>query len=165
MSGCNAFVKLNANRLLNSMDKTLEYEPDTNCPDLSVIYVSDGDLESTVSLAATYDTATGDLVSTWDTSCYTNGAETDYAWLIVFKKPILDFGTAGDGSWLPTLSMYGPYQAEPPSPAADRNDGTETWTLPTGLDADNLTAYIFFKDAAGITGFSRSKSCQVTAPS
>jgi hypothetical protein len=166
MSGANALIKLNANRLLNSMpDKTTEFEPDTNSPDLKEIYVSDGDLEGTNSLTAVYDTATGDLVLTWDTSIFKNGLATDYPWFVVFKKPIIDYGTDGDGSWLPTLFMYGPWQAEPPAVPAQRDDGTETWTLPDGLDADDLTAFIFFVDGAppGTIGWSRSQSCQVTA--
>lgn len=164
MTGANAFVRRNAATLLNTMDRDIEYDPTTNAPDLATILVSDGDLEAPAGItSATYNTATGAVVVIWDASTYTNGADDDVCNLVIVKKPILE-SVGRDGTWYPSLFMY-PIMAAPPPPgvAATRVDGTVTVTLPTGLSADDLTAYLFFRDDAGIIGYSASLGLQVTA--
>lgn len=165
MTGTNAFVKRNAATLLNTMDRDLEFLPATNAPDLAEMLVSDGDLEGPAEiLTATYNTATGDLIVTWTPDTFTNGAEDDVCHLIVAKKPILE-SVGRDGTWYPELYLY-PLMATPPPPgvAAERTDGTVTAALPTGLDAADLTVFLFFRDDADVIGFSPSLGFQATTP-
>lgn len=161
MTGSNAFMKANAANLFASMPHIdQEFDPTTNSPDLKVIKVSDGDLEPTSNIiAATYNTGTGVLGLTWNTTCYTNGQASDQAWIIALRKPILD-SWGRWGNWMPALFMYGPTQ----SSLSNRVNSGGSITLPTGLTAADLTAYLYFRDAAGLIGFSQSKSKQVTAP-
>jgi len=162
MTGANAFVKRNAANLLASMsNKTLEFDPSTNTPDLAEMLVSDGDLETGSGLSATYDTATGDVVLSWAKVTYTNGESTDIAWVMVAKKPLLE-SIGRDGTWYPQLFMYGPHTTELPAPAATRDDETITYKIASGLDAADLTAYLFFRDTAEIIGNSPSKGFQTT---
>jgi hypothetical protein len=164
MTGSNMFIKRNSANMLNSMpDKTAEFDPATNSPDLLVLQMSDGDMESTEEFtSAVYNTANGNLTVAWNTGKYTNGADSDLAYLVILKKPIVEsYGVSG--TWEPALYLYGPFQ-----PAGTlRSDGvgaTIPALLPIGLTAADLTAFVFFKDAAGIIGFSKSQSVQVTAP-
>lgn len=167
MTGINAFVRRNAALLLTTMDRTAEFiqdsaDPNYNAPDLAKMLVSDGDLEPTAEItAATYDTATGDLVVTWDPSVFTNGSDTDYAFLMVAKKPILE-SVGRDGTWYPALFMYGPFHTELPGVPEVRADGTMTYTMPVGLDAADLTAFVFFRDVEDVIGYSPSLGLQAT---
>lgn len=165
MTGINAFVKRNAALLLTTMDRTAELildsaDPDYNEPDLSKMLVSDGDLEGPAALlTAAYDATTGDLEITWDPTVYTNGHDTDKAYVMVAKKPLLE-SVGRDGTWYPSLFMYGPYVAEPM--AVLRESGTITYTLPADLDYEDLTAFLFFRDTEDIIGFSPSLGLQAT---
>lgn len=159
MTGINAFIKRNAALLLTTMDRDTEFDEATNAPDLSQMLVSDGDLEAGYGLTANYDPGTGVLATSWQPSVYTNGSTDDIAYLMVAKKPILE-SIGRDGTWYPKLYMYGPYT--PVIVTATRADGSLSWTLPIGLDFADLTAFLFFRDAADIIGFSPSVGLQVT---
>lgn len=156
MSAINLMVKNNAGRLFNSIPNIgLEWNEATNAPNLAQLLASKGDLEAVVSIAsAVYNAGTGALVITHSIAHYTNGADTDIAYVMVAKKPILESGTTG--TWDPKLFIY------PPVVCDTRANGSQTYTLPAGLTPANLTAYLFFKDAAGTIGFSDSKGIQVT---
>lgn len=161
MTGSNAFVKRNANTLLNSMtNKGAEFDAAANTPDLEEMLVSDGDLEATTAHTATYDPITGVLQMTWVPTTFTNGQPGDIAYAMVAKKPLME-SVGRDGSWYPALFMYGPYAPLPPTPAVLRSNGTMAWTLPTGLTAADLTAYIFFHDDATDIGYSKSEAAFV----
>lgn len=168
MTGTNAFVRRNAATLLTSMDRDTEYD-ETNQPDLTKMLISDGDLEPAAGLlTATYDPALGTLTVTWDPTVYTNGADTDIAFVMVAAK-YPDTHTAlesiGDeGTWAPKLYMYGTALVpEPPAVPKIRVDATYDLTLPMGLTADDLTAYLFFRDKEDIIGYSPSFGYQVVA--
>lgn len=162
MTGTNAFVRRNAATFFSSMLRTAEYVVGLNEPDLEDLLVSDGDLEGTTAGGATYVPGTGVLTVTWTASVFTNGAADDQAQVIVLKKPLLE-SVGRDGTWYPALFAY-PFIPAPPSPAfpAERSAGTVDVTLPTGLAAADLVAYVFFRDAAGTIGYSPSLARQVT---
>jgi len=157
MTAINAFVKRNAARLLNSMtDKGAEFDAAANTPDLTEMLVSDGDLEGPAGItSATYVPATGVMTILWDAAHYTNGSDDDIAYAMVARKPLME-SVGRDGTWYPALFMYGPLTALPPSPADTRVAGTMDIQLPVGLVATDLTAYLFFRDAAGVIGNSPS---------
>lgn len=162
MTGANAFIKRNAARLLASMDRDIEYDPETNAPDLLEMIVADGDLEGTTEVTATYVAATGVLTVTWDTAMYTNGTPEDYALVLVTKKPILE-SVGRDGTWAPKLFMYGTAIPEPPPGIpVTRADGTVDIALPTDLDPTDLIAHVFFRDEDNVIGNSISLAIQVT---
>jgi len=153
MSGANLFVKKNAARLFHSMPHTdQEFDPDTNSPDLTTITMSDGTLENTPILTATYDAASGELAITWNKTCYTNGNQDDYVYIAALKKPLLNSYEYPDGEWEPAIHLYGPewVGGEPPAVPKERKDESASITLPTGLDADDLTAFLFFRTQAGL---------------
>lgn len=159
MTGSNAFIRANAATLFASMSNIAEeYNATTNAPDLAVAKVSDGDLEGTPILTAVYTTGTGNLVVTWNATCYGNGLATDKVWIVAFRKPILE-SVGVTGTWAPKLYCYGPLDG-----ATARSAATATVALPAGLTAADLTAYLFFRDAAGTIGYSISNALQVTAP-
>jgi len=153
LSGLNLMVKENASLLWNSIpNKDQEYNETTNAPDLKVMQVSKGDLEALTSFeAATYNPGTGVLSLTWGNTHFTNGLDTDKVYCMVAKKPILNTAT-----WKPTLFMYTPTDT-----TKTRVDGSGTVTLPAGLTAADLVAFIFAKDVANTYGYSASLSRQV----
>jgi len=164
MSGLNLLLKDNITTLYASMDKTIEYDPATNKPDLTKLQMSTGELEGTNSLTCTYDTATGLLDFVWDQNCYANGQASDIAKAIILAKPLLD--TIGrDGNWEPALMMYGPTGLTNQVTRGGFGTGHGHMTIPAGYDAADLTAFIFF---FAITNhgniYSLTKSVAPTAP-
>lgn len=170
MTGINAFVKRSAARFYNSMPhKDEEYDPETNAPDMCELLVSDGDLEGAAPLTCTYDTATGDLVITWDSTTYTNGDDSDFAFCVVLKKHSVETGMmeeiGRDGNWYPSVYLYGTaILIPPPGVPPKRLDGTLTMSLPPGLDISLLTAYLFFRDVENLIGYSPSNCCVELVP-
>lgn len=169
MTGINAFVKRSAATFFSTLtDKELEYDNDTNLPDPTTILMSDGDLEPAAGLLdATYDDATGAVVVTWDATTFTNGAESDYAFVVVLKlnpdSGLLE-SIGRDGTWYPGTFLYGTaVPTPPPGVQALRVDATMTLEIPIGLDPNNLYAYLFFRDAAAGIGHSPSISQLVVA--
>jgi hypothetical protein len=158
LTAMNQFIRNNASRLYYSLpNRDQEYNSTTNAPDLTKMLVSKGDLESTPIMTAVYTSGTGALEITFSSTCYTNGLPTDLSYAMVAKKPILE-STGVTGTWAPKLFCYPPSRGD----SKTRTDGKITLTLPTGLTAADLTAYLFFKDAAGIIGFSDSTALQVS---
>jgi len=153
----NWMIHENGSRLFESMPHTdQEYDAATNAPDLTQLKASVGDLEPDAGIAtAVYTTGTGALVITFDGKHFTNGLDTDLVWAMVAKKPILENTT----TWKPKLFLYGPTRGNNKT----RVDATVTVTLPIGLTATDLVAYIFFSDAAGTIGYSDSVAKEVTA--
>lgn len=159
MTGLNVFVNRNAAAMFASMpNKDQEYIAATNAPDLTSMKMSDGDLEGTPILTATYATGSGATIITWAKDCFGNGLQTDKAWVCVLKKPILE-SVGRNGTWAPKLYLFGPYDT-----SVARSVETVTVTLPTGLSPDDLTAFLFFRDVAETLGFSVSNSHTVVAP-
>jgi len=159
LSGLNLMVKNNQSRLFNSMPNTDQIWNDaTNAPDLTDLLASKGDLEPETEgiTSATYNAGTGDLVIVFPGDHYTNGLDTDESYAMVAKKPILE-SVGATGTWEPKLFVYPPSRGN----TKTRVDGTMTLTLPKGLTPADLTAYLFFKDAAGTIGFSDSVAIQV----
>lgn len=161
MSGMNLFVKRNDANLFASMDRTLEYDPVTNTPDLKVLQMSEGELEPTQEITtAEYNTATGILNLAWDITCYGNGLPTDKTYCIIAKKPLLD--SYGEfGNWQAALTLFNigeiGVRGEPFMPIPI--------TLPPGLDAADLTVYLFFFAVIeNKNTWSPSLSIQVTTP-
>jgi len=152
MTGLNLFVKSNQSNLFNSIpNKSSVWVEASNAAILTNLKVSKGDLESTPILTAVYTGTT--LVVTFAATCYTNGAGTDLVYVACAKKPQLNVL-----SWEPLLFLYPPSRGN----SKTRTDATVTLTLPAGLTASDLTAFLFFKDAAGTIGFSDSTALQVT---
>lgn len=159
MTAINAFVFRNAARLYGSIpDRTLEFDPATNAPDLLQMLVSDGDLEPTSEVvSAVYTALTGTLVVTFKPEIYENGLGTDIVFVVVAKKPLLE--SVGEvGTWYPSLYLY-PFNTGKP-----RVDGVVTVMLPMGLPDADLIAYVFFADVLQEIGFSASVAKQVTKP-
>lgn len=162
MTGVNLFTQRNAANFFASMNREIEFDPTTNTPDLKKILMSDGDLEETPILTAVYTTGTGDLVVTWDDKVFKNGLANDRAFVMVARKPLHD--SIGEfGNWEPALEIYG--SVIPPEPAVSipRSTKAFTLTIPTGLTVTDLTAYLLFRDALNIYGYSPSTSAVVTA--
>lgn len=162
MTGINLFLHQNVNTFYASMDRTLEYDPVTNFPNLKVLKVSDGELEPTTvvnGLLKTYpeyDPGTGELTLGWSTKCYKNGSADDKAWIIVAAQPLLhSYGV--EGNWQAALTI----------PIIDishtRGDGLPgvTLTMATGLTPANLYVYVFFSKELI---FSPSQSSHVMPP-
>lgn len=164
MGALNLFCKSNVTTLYASMDKALEFDPITNSPDLAQLKMAEGILEDTKTFTATYDTATGEMVFTWNADHFTNGLDTDYAMFAVVKKPILEeYGI--DKNWEPALAMYYLGFPTPPALPSSRVDGTDTRDIDPGLAAADLTAFIFFFTAITAPRYiSKSLSVQVIAP-
>lgn len=156
MTGLNLMVKENAAILYNSLtNKALIWNESTNKIDLLQMKVSKGDLEPTPAVAsAVYTPGTGALVIAFDASCYTNGDSSDLAYVMIAKKPILNVV-----NWEGSLFMLGPARGN----TKTRVDATVTVTLEAGMTATDLTAYVFFKDAAGAIGYSDSVAKAVSA--
>lgn len=173
MTGANAFIRRNAAILFASMENpAAEYKPTMpaiNAPDLTKMLVSDGDLEPAAVLeTAVYNPETGALGLHWSSATFTNGSPDDIVNVIVAKKPLLEMEDEPDmtlWNWAPKLFIY-PFLPAPPAPAvpATRADEGVEVMLPTGLDAANLTAYLFFRDAEGHIGYSPSVGSQVLPP-
>lgn len=156
MTPSNAFVQKSAALLYYSMPNIdQEFVVGANEPDLKVIKMSDGDLEGTPILTAVYVPGTGVLTVTWDKTCYTNGLPTDLTWIVVAKKPILE-SVGRNGTWMPKLFMYGPYN--PPALGTTRAAEVAVYPLPIGLTIADLTVYLFFRDSLNSIGYSISNS-------
>jgi hypothetical protein len=155
MSGLNLFIQQNATQLYASIDKTKEYDPLSNTPDLRKMEISQGILEGTKSFSVTY--SAGTLWWTWNTEHWGNGKDTDDVYGIIIAKPLLEsYGRSGN--WEPALKMFGPEKI------GTRITGHATWNIEPDLIADDLTAFIFFfaivTDGKNI--WSPSSSKQVT---
>jgi hypothetical protein len=94
-------------------------------------------------------------VLTFPVTIFGNGLATDLVYAMVAKKAILDTTT-----WETKLFVFPPSRGN----TKTRADGAVALTLPAGLTAGDLTAYVFLKDAAGTIGFSESVSKICTAP-
>ena len=157
LSGYNLFMKNNIAALFASMSsKTIIWNETSNKLNLLLMKVSKGDLEGATEITtAIYTTGTGALVLTFPSAVFGNGLATDLVYGMVAKKAILDTTT-----WEPKLFVFPPTRGN----TKTRTDATITLTLPAGLSATDLTAYLFFRDAAGTIGFSESvsKICAAT---
>lgn len=163
LTGINMMIKRSAARLFASMtDINAEFDEATNTIDLTEFLVSDGELEAAPSItSAGYNPATGVLQVIFDTSTFTNGQATDFAFLMVLKRPLLE-SIGVTGTWYPEAFMYGSaVPVPPPGVQALRSDGTFNMNLPIGLTAADLTAYLFFRDALNEIGHSESLGAQV----
>lgn len=158
LTGTNMMIKRNAARLFATMtDKDAEFDEATNTIDLTEFLVSDGELEPAPSItSAGYAPATGAMQVIFDSSTFTNGKATDFVFLMVVKKPLLE--SAGvTGTWYPDAFMYGSaVPIPPPGVQVLRGDAQISIFIPAGLTAADLTAYIFFRDALGEIGYSES---------
>lgn len=156
-TGMNLFMQNNISALYNSLsNKSAIWNETSNKMSLLQLKVSKGDLEGTTEITtAVYTTGTGATVITFPTAIFGNGLATDLVYAMVAKKAILNVLT-----WDPVLFVFPPSRGN----SKTRTDGTVTLTLPAGLTATELTAYVFFKDAAGTIGFSEavSKVCSAT---
>jgi len=151
-------IKRSAAILFASMtDSGAEFDEATNTIDLTQMAVSDGELEAAAAIVtAQYTVATGDLNITWDPTTFTNGKPTDMAFILVVKRPLLQSAGVA-GTWYPDLFMYG--SAIPVAPPGIQKIRSDTWmtiTIPAGLTAADLTAYIFFRDSLNEIGYSES---------
>lgn len=166
MNALDAFVKRNASRLLNSMpDKAAEFDASTNAPDLSEMLMADGDLEPATldgAPASTYDPGTGAVTINFNGDVFENGDGTDVCQVVIAKKPLLE-SVGRDGTWYPALFLYPHLPAPlPPAIANVRSDEQVNITIPPGLTASDLTAYLFFRDYEGIIGYSPSIAVTLT---
>ena len=154
MTGMNLFVKKNVATLWASVpDPDQEYDASTNKPDMVKMLVSEGDLEPTPAVVAcTYNATTGAFLVQWDMACTKNGKSTDYAYVMAYREPVIDSQWQADG-W-----MYGEAKLPTPPaiPIARGASGGMEITIATGLTATDLIGYVFFRDQAGIIGFSPS---------
>lgn len=157
LTGLNLFIKQNAAILFASLtNKALIWDEATNKMDLLQMKVSKGDLEEPQPItSAVYTTGSGALVITHPITFFGNGLATDVAYAMVAKKDILNVV-----NWEGALFLFPPSVGD----ATTRGDVAITLTLPAGLTATDLTAYLFYKDAANTLGFSDSVSKAVTAP-
>jgi hypothetical protein len=163
MSGLNLFIQQNATQLYASIDKTKEYEPIENEPNLLLMEIANGTLEGTSSLSVEYNPTTGETSFDWNPKCYTNGQSTDTAYGVVIAKPLLE-SYGRNGNWQPALIMYGPTQFAGQPTRGGLGTGKGILTLPEGLDATNLSAFLFFFKVVtnGTNIRSPSLSTQVT---
>jgi hypothetical protein len=169
MSALNLFVQQNATQLYASIDKTLEYDPITNSPNLLLMEMSQGILEGTSSFSAEYNPGTGQIDFTWNPDHFRDGSDSDYVYAVVIAKPLLE-SYGRNGNWQPALTMYGPimlanFYPSPPGLPKTRGNGSATWNMPPGLDADDLSAFLFFFKVVTTNGTnlrSPSLSTQVT---
>jgi len=143
MSGINLLEKANVSNLYGSMDKTLEFDPITNTPDLTKLVVAIGELEGTQSLTCSYNPTTGVVSFVWNKNCYTNGKATDIAYGMVIAKPILNsFGEAGN--WEPALRVFGPTQLTGQPTRGGLGTGTGLLSIPQYLYSPDLIGFVFF---------------------
>lgn len=130
-----------------------EFDAVTNCPDMTEMKLSDGDLEPANFIAGPtafeYDPVTGNCIFRWDTGTIKNGKADDYVYTMVYVKPIID------SQWRPDGYLYGRADIVPLSVRAD---GTVTITIPSGFAKTDVYGYVFCRDNAGEIGFSPSDS-------
>lgn len=160
MTGINLFTKRNALTLWKSLpDQDQEYDVSTNAPDMTKMLVSDGDLEAAPSVVGcNYNPLTGVFHMDWDFSFTKNGKGDDYAYMLVYREPIID------SEWRPNGWLYGKTALPtPPALPRERANGSMEITISAGLTATELVGYVFFKDKAGIIGFSPSVSRRAVA--
>lgn len=89
--------------------------------------LSEGSLENVTDLAATYDTATGTVVVTWDGTVFVNGSASDIANCAVYDsdtKQIVGYSFSSD----------------------IRDDEETTFNIAPGYTATNLTLYLTLSD-------------------
>ncbi|MDD5530567.1 MAG: hypothetical protein PHX21_11155 [bacterium] len=155
ITAINMFVKRSAPDLWASIpNQDEEYNATTNCPDMSKMLVSDGDLESVADFSScSYNPVTGDVTFGWDPTTTKNGKSDDYVFTFVYTKPIVD------SQWRPDGYLYGDAKLLPP---VKRADGTAVFSVKPGLSASDLTGYVFCRDKAGEIGFSPSLGKQST---
>jgi hypothetical protein len=163
LSGMNLFMKANVKRLFFSMPHTdQEFDETTNSPDLTQLLISNGELESTPITSATYAPDTGYLTLHWSNVCYKNGNQTDIPYAAVLKKPILESYGYPDGTWQPALYLYGPMLPKDQETLnLSRHSESAIFTLPPGLTATDLTAFLFFRSDDN-TLISNSTALQVS---
>lgn len=144
----NLFVKTSLPDLWDSIpDKGKKYDAATNKPDMNQVLISDGDLEPTSAISScTYDPLTGVLTVNWDTTVTQNGAATDLVYLMAYVEPVVT------ASWRPNGYLHGTALTD----VATRTDGTGTLNLAIGLTAADVHAYVFFRDADDVIGYSPS---------
>ncbi|MDD2890328.1 MAG: hypothetical protein PHE49_06785 [bacterium] len=155
ITAINMFVKRSAPDLWDSIpNPDEEYNASTNCPDMTKMVVSDGDLEPISDFTVcSYNAVTGDVTFGWDTTTIKNGKSDDYVFTFVFNKPVID------SKWRPNGYLYGDAKLLPP---VKRMDGIATFSIAAGLTASELTGYIFCRDKKGEIGFSPSKGKQIS---
>jgi len=152
MTGHNLFVRVSAKRLYDSLPT-----PDTvynmdNLPDYSKMFVSVGRLEPVSAiLKMEYTTATGNLRVEWSGDVFADGKPGDRLHVMVYRKTQVE-----DLYYRPFGFLY------TPAPGGTRGEGSTDKTLPTGLDAADLTGFVFFDDTT--IGYSPSKGLQAVAP-
>ena len=159
LTGINLFVRRNAPTLWASIPhRDQEYDATTNAPDMKQMLVSDGDLEPTPeAVGCSYNPSTGKFHMEWNMSCTKNGKPDDYAYILVYREPIID------PLWQPNGWLYGKAElVEPPAVPKIRANGTMEIDLPTGLTVTDLIGYVFFRDHDGVIGFSPSASRRAT---
>lgn len=111
--------------------------------------LSKGSLEGCYDFTCTYDTATGNIVVTFDSTCFGNGLSTDHFSLAFYdqtEKRLVGFSFSDD---------------------TRADEGTAT-VVEDGLTATDITAYIVFSDTEGdddeLTMVSNSQACTCSAP-
>lgn len=91
--------------------------------------MAQGTLEPTDSNTSTYNTATGEVLTTFNVTTHGNGLATDNIVLVVYDTVNKDFYVAN--------------QEDP------RSEGSIETTIPTGLTATNVIAWVFFYRGTG----------------
>lgn len=150
MTGIDLFTKNNFRRLWSSMtDQDKEYDAETNAPDMVKLVVSEGNLEPTPAVTdCTYNSNTGVVHIEWDMKCRNNGRADDYAYVMVYKMPVVD------SQWRANGQIFGTAI----STDKTRGDGSMEINIPKRLSASDVIGYVFFRDKAGKIGYSPSKA-------
>lgn len=133
------WAKLIGANMLEQAGTVIDYEK---------VIVSQGALPGEDILTATYDTATGIVVCTWEETCGGGGSPTDLAQLIAYNKDT--------NKWC----------FDKTSP--EREAETATVTFPSGLDITDVFVYLFFytedPETGNVNAVSGSKAQESIAP-
>ena len=129
VTGFNLLIKKSSRILFKSTVKGLQD------PDITLLQVSDGNLEpSQCLIGASYTAATGQLVVTWATDVYRNGQHSDNAVILLYRSKYA--GHPEGNSYLLGAN-------------ATRSAGTSTVFTAPNLPPEDLTCFLYFYDGTG----------------
>ncbi|MCK4351905.1 hypothetical protein KAW65_00675 [candidate division WOR-3 bacterium] len=137
----NLFMKYNARILYKSIPNKDKIFSPINMPDLTQLYLTEGDLEPANILNASYNRKNGKLTIKWDKKCFFNGHPEDntYIFAIHWKMP-------EPNEQKPKLYKTMKYWGDAINPVAKRGDGEAHIFISKNLDPKYGVVFLFFKN-------------------
>ncbi|MDI6839305.1 MAG: hypothetical protein QMD71_00375 [bacterium] len=144
MSGHNLFMKYNITPLYQSIPDKDKLYGSKNMPDIKVLTLTQGRLETAQITKANY--LNGKIELQWKTECYFNGKQEDEAYLIIIQWTINEKDEIPDAKPWTTIKIWNSGESKNTiTPIAKRGDGKAYITISTKLNRlDDFIIYLFF---------------------